>query len=277
MSKRARFHNKWILRQLEKGHSLPAGRAGKGQSPVALSQQQLGNRAVQRLLAQRDTAALLCPEVQRQAEEQDKTKTQVKVGKVEIKKPVIETYDVRGSTLREVAEQVLPAKEWFEYRYTPTYRADKGTINQADVTVQITVRVPRWVGDGWESATVAEKAEWLRLLRSLQIAGEGESVEDTLLPRAWLCVEIDALDDQLKGMWKGMMQEMQAAEQSPLSTARRRAIVLQRRLYGQPEGQFKAIVDKFGVDLKPEQEAYAKQMQLGEQYEVSVGTSVLLQ
>ena len=145
-----------------------------------------------------------------------------------------------------------------------------------DIAVQITIHVPRWEGDGWESATVAEKAEWLRLLRSLQIAGDGKSVETTLLPSAWLGVEIDSLDDQLRGMWKGMMLEMQSAEQSPLSTARRRAIVLQQRLYGQQENQFKAIVDKFGKDLKPEEETYAKQMQLGKQYEVSVGASVLL-
>jgi hypothetical protein len=263
---------------LEQGHNLPAGRTGKGRSPVVLSQQQFGNRAVQRLLAQGDTAALLNPQVQREVEqEEDKTKSQVKVGRIEIEKPVIEQHDVTGNTLREVSEQLLPDGKLYEYAYEPVYRADKGVINRVDVTVHVTVHIPRWTGDGWESASNADKAEWLRLLQFLEITGEGESVDDTLLPRAWLGVEIDTLDDQLKGTWKGMMQEMQDRELSPLSTARRRALVLQRRLYGQPESQFKTIVDRFNKELQIEQEAYARQMQMGERYEVSVGASVLLQ
>jgi hypothetical protein len=242
---------------------------------VVLSQQQFGNRAVQRMLAHGDAAALLDPQVQREVEE-DKSKSQVKVGQIEIEKPEIEHYDVTGNTLREISGQLLPDGKWYEYRYEPVYKAENGTINRVDITVHVTIHVPRWTGDGWESASNADKAEWLRLLQSLEITTEKESVDATLLPRAWLGVEIDALDDQLKSTWKGMMQEMQAQELSPLSTARRRALVLQQRLYGQPESQFKAIVDRFNKDLEIEKEAYGKQMQMGERNEVSVGASALL-
>jgi hypothetical protein len=277
MSKRARLHRKWIQRQLQDGHHLPAGKTGDGRSLVALSQQQLGNRAVQRLLAQGDGAALLNPQVQRESEqEQDKTESQIKVGQIEIEKPEIEHYDVTGNTLGDVSEQILPDDKWYEYRYEPRYKADKGVINRVDVTVHITVHLPRWVGDGWESASNADKVEWLRLLQSLDIGNEKESTSDTLLPRDWLGVEIDELDDQLRSTWKGMMLEMQAQELSPLSTARRRALVLQQRLYGQPENQFKTIVDRFNKELWVEEEAYAKQMQMGERKKISVGTSALL-
>ena len=277
MSKRTRLHREWIQRQLQDRHHLPAGKTGDRRSLVALSQQQLGNRAMQRLLAQVDGAALLDPQVQREPEqEQDKTKSQVRVGQIEIEKPEIEHYDVTGNTLRDVSEQLLPDSRWYECRYEPRYKADKGVISRVDITVHITVHVPRWVGDGWESASNADKVEWLRLLQSLDIGNEKESTSDTLLPRAWLGVEIDELDDQVRSTWKGMMQEMQTQESSPLSTARRRALVLQQRLYGQPANQFKAIVDRFNVELKVEEEAYAKQMQMGERKKISVGASALL-
>jgi hypothetical protein len=244
---------------------------------MVLSQQQLGNRAVQRMLAHDDGAALLNPQAQREAEEeQDKTKSQVKVGRIEIEKPEIEHYDVTGDTLRDVSEQLLPDAQWYEYRYEPVYKADKGVINRVDITVHVTVHVPRWTGDGWESASTADKIEWLRLLQSLEIKNEKESVDDTVLPRAWLGVEIDALDDQLKSTWKGLMQEMQTRELSPLSTARRRALVLQRRLYGQPEHLFKVIVNQFNKELRVEEQAYAQQMEMGQQKKVSVGASALL-
>lgn len=242
---------------------------------MVLSQQQFGNRAVQRLLTHGDGAALLNPQVQREAEE-DKAKSQVKVGQIEIEKPEIEHYDVTGNSLREISEQLLPDGKWYEYEYEPVYKADKGLINRVDITVHVTVHVPRWTGDGWESASNADKVEWLRLLQSLEIKTEKESVDDTLLPRAWLGVEIDTLDDQLRSMWKGMMQEMQSQELSPLSTARRRALVLQQRLYGQPENLFKVIVDRFNKELKIEEQAYAQQMEMGQQKKVSVGASALL-
>ena len=279
MSKRARLHRKWILRQLQERHGTPAAL----HSPAALSQRQLGNRAVQQLLAHRAGAALLDPAslaVQRQAEAEREAKTpppQVKLGEIEIEKPKIEFYDVTGSNLHEVSEQLLTNGKWYEYQYEPRHQADKGTVNRVDVTVHITIHVPRWTGDGWESASLADKAEWLKLLQSLDVGGEKAATIVTELSSTWLGVDIEALPDALKGTWQGMMQEMQVHELGPLSTARRRALVLQRRLYGQPANLVKAIVEQFNRDLQVEERAYGQQMEMGQRKTISVGANILIQ
>jgi hypothetical protein len=275
LSKRARLHRKWIQRQLQERHGTPAG----PRSTAALSQQQLGNRAVQRLLAHEAGAALIDPQVQRQAEEKEAQKPplSVKLGEVAIEKPTVETYDVTGNNLRDVSEQLLQDGKWYEYEYEPRHKADKGVVNRVDVTVHITIHVPRWTGEGWESASIADKAEWMQLLQFLDTGNEKESAMVTELASTWLGVDIEMLPDKLKSTWKGMMQELQAQELGPLSTARRRALVLQRRLFGQPENLVKTIIEKFHSELRIEEQAYGKQMEMGQMKKISVGASVLVQ
>jgi predicted secreted Zn-dependent protease len=244
-------------------------------SGLALLQQQVGNRVVQQMLA-RSTGS---GQAQRQAEEDEKAaKALVEVGEIEIEKPEIEYYEVTGNSLAEVSGQILPPGQWYEYEYRYVPKVENGVVTQVDVTVDITLRLPQWTGPGWDQAPDADKFEWLQLLQALEIDQEEEYEDVTELPQKWLLgPKWEKAPESLKKEWQAMLQALQSQEKGALDIARRRAMVLQQRLFKQSEKQVKAIFDQFMKDLKIEQEAYIRQMEFGQEQKVSLGAKVMVQ
>jgi hypothetical protein len=265
--KRRKWHGAEDEEQMTRRSTTPGVAARR--SELAFLQRQIGNRAVQRMLAQ-------C-QVQSQAEKEKKAaKAPVEAGEVKIEPPKIEYYDVTGDSLPEVSRQLLPKGKWYQYGYRYQIKAEKGVATRADVIVTITLRLPRWSGLGWEQAPDFDKVEWLQMLQSLdvdQVRHQGI----TRLPQRWLPGPgWEKTPDTVKGEWRGMLQALQTREQGCVDIARRRALVLQQRLFNQPEANVKAIFDQFIKDLKVEQEAYNRQTEFGQE-NISVGASVIVQ
>ncbi len=230
-------------------------------------QQQVGNLAVQRLLAQRQAG-----------EQQNVTRTPVDVGRVKIEKPRIEYYEVTGGSLPEACSQVLPPEQWYQYEYRYTPKVENGKVTRVDVIVTVTVQLPRWVGPGWEHAPDADKVEWLAMLQALHIDPDDSYDDITRLPPQWLLgPNWEQAPDAVKGTWRAMLQALQIQEQGPVEIARRHAMVLQQRLLNQPEAQVRTIFDQFMKDLKIEQEAYSRQTEFGLEQKISLDIEIIVQ
>ena len=151
---------------------LPVPRHGR---PDLVSlQDQIGNAAVQRLLAgQVVPAAAALPALQRQ----EGMATPPAQGRVTVEEPTVDTYDVAGTTLAAVAKQLDP-KEWGRctYNYDYSYEtAANGRVTKVDVTLHLTIRLPRWQGEGYDQASAAAKEEWQRMLTALETHEEGHA------------------------------------------------------------------------------------------------------
>lgn len=229
-------------------------------------QQRVGNQAVQRMLGQRQT------------EEQEKAaQAPVLVGQLEVEKPKIEYYEVAGKTLAEVSNQVLPAGQWYQYEYRQVPKVENGVVIRIDITVEITLHLPRWVGPTWEQAPDGDKLEWLRILQALDIDLD-KYEEEMLIPQKWLQgPNWPQASEAEKKEWQRNLLSFQTREQSPLDIVRRRVMVLQQRLFGQPEAQIKAIFDQFLKDLKIEQEVYDRQTRFGERQQISLNNNLMIQ
>ncbi|MEW5958054.1 MAG: hypothetical protein AB1801_10045 [Chloroflexota bacterium] len=265
------------LEDEERASSRPV-RAEADRSGLAALQQQIGNRAVQQMLAH-STLPLVAGQAQRQTEDQEKAaQAPVEVGEVKIEKPQIEYYEVTGAGLLEASQQVLPPGEWSEVEYQPKPKIEHGVVVRVDLTVKITLRLPRWAEPDWQHAADRDKLAWLEMLKTMALDPDEESEEVTALPQKWLLGPgwVQA-SPAVKGEWQAMLQSLQSREQNPLDLARRRALVLQQRLLKQPEQQVKPIVDQFMKDLKVEQEMYNRQLEFGRKQQVSLGTNALVQ
>lgn len=151
-------------------------------------QDRIGNQAMQRLLAQHGgkldekTLTRLTGEngsathnlaktdtVQREDEEADKPQTQPSNGEVTFDEVEYDYYDVSGGTLAEVAEQLDP-EEWGRctYHFDYSYETTNGRTTKVDITLKLTIRLPRWQGQGWDKASPAAKNEWRRMLKALE-------------------------------------------------------------------------------------------------------------
>lgn len=192
-------------------------------SSLYFLQDQLGNRTIQRLIAQRshegsikldeETIAslqlegnpmvpeltqvaggvgpqlhrqLIAESIQRQeeaeAEPQAEPQARPTDGDVCIEDVNFEYYDVRGSTLAQVAPQLDP-QEWGRctYHFDYTYETTNGRVSRVDITLRLTVRLPRWQGQGWDNASPHVKQEWQRMLEALQ----GHEEEHAEIARRW--------------------------------------------------------------------------------------------
>jgi hypothetical protein len=227
-------------------------------------QQQVGNRAVQQLLAQR------------QAAKQDETaKEPVDAGLLKIEKPKIEEYEVQGNNLTNVSDQVLPPEKWYEYEYQYHPKVENGLVKQVDITIIPTIYLPRWEGPGWEDASAAEKTAWLEMLKT--IVGDPDKYEAMLqLPRQWVGLDFEQAPPSLKGPWQGMLQEMQNQEKNYMDIIRRRASVLQQKMLNQPVEQLKAIFDQFQEGIKIEDEAYGQLREFGKKQQVVLSNDELV-
>ncbi len=160
----------------------------------------LGNRALQRLLPglrpsqalaarllrQGDLtalspAALLTPQVLRQVAEaaqaeQAARRPRAVQGAVTIRPVQVEYYDVTGSSLAEVAGQLDP-DEWghCQASYNYTYAATGGRTTRINVTLTLSMRLPRWRGKGWQQASPQARREWNRMLQALRRHEDGHA------------------------------------------------------------------------------------------------------
>lgn len=228
--------------------------------------QQIGNKAIQRLLAQRQAGS-------KQAEA---AKAPVEAGQIKIEKPQIEEYEVDGGSLAEVAAQVLSPEQWYEYTYQYQPKIEKGVVTKVDVTVQIKIHLPRWVGLGWTHAPDADKASWLAMVNRFS-TGLQKWEEMGRLPVQFVGLDWATTPEAVKNAWRGMMQEMHNNEKKFLEITRRRVLVLQKRLLGQPGDQHKAIFTQFQQDLTVEEGAYNQQREFGREQKITLSVDNLVQ
>lgn len=252
------------------------------QSTMSQLQQQVGNRAAQRLLVQRGQSALAlamngrqAPQ-EREADDEEKTKKITEVGKVKIERPKVEYYDVSGNNFHEASRGILQDGKWFECRYRYINKVEKGIIKRVDIIIEITLKVPQWRGLGWDMASDDDKRAWLQLLEAEQV--NPSAIEElTRLPSHFLGLDMKKAPDQLKGEWRTLLESIQRQEQGYEDIAWRRAIALQRRLFQQPDQQAKTVFDQFEKDLKIELDAYNRQKKFGKRQKVSLGANSMVQ
>lgn len=160
---------------------------------ISAFQHILGNRGVERLLqngkrpdSRTVSGALLpalrrafdvqaarlaaAPAIQRQeVEALDAAPAAVNDGQVTINPPQVVTYEVRGSTLAEVAAQLDP-EEWGRCRWQVDYSFEttNGRATKVDITLNLTIRLPQWAGPGYQRASEAARREWQRMLAALR-------------------------------------------------------------------------------------------------------------
>jgi predicted secreted Zn-dependent protease len=240
-----------------------------GETQMAALQQNIGNHAVQGLMAQ----------AQHQANEDEKMPNQLaSLGKVVIERPIIQTYDVNGNSLEEVMVQVKAHKDWLRYEYEYDPKVKNGVVAEVNITVKITIQQPRWTGANLERLSPAIRAQWQELLKFFQ-APEEKHETATELPSMWLPGSSwNEAPDTIKNTWRGMLQAMQNHESNLFDIASRRSLVLQKLLFNQPEGQINAIFDKFIQDQKKEDEQYTKQREPGkEQKKVTISPDDMVQ
>jgi|GEM_PF-3063464 len=166
-------------RQDEEHHGTIAIQQPSSERDLTSLQNQIGNAAVQRLLDEQhglqaqqgnDSQALVQNALQRR--EEQKPEVQPANGQVTIEEPIIDYYDVGGSTLAAVATE-LDSDEWGRcaYSYEMSYESTNGKATKVDITLTLTIRLPRWQ-QGWSNASDAAKAEWNKMLEALGVHEE---------------------------------------------------------------------------------------------------------
>ena len=158
-------------------HNVGAGHPNSAQtvrpSALALLQHGIGNRAMRRLLVQPHNSTLST--IQRDldeallGEEMPLAEGAANTGTVTIQPVQNQFYNVTGRTLAEVGAQLDPG-EWGRctYNYTYSFQSTGGRASRVDVTLTLTIRMPRWTGSGWNNASAEAKAEWNRMIAALR-------------------------------------------------------------------------------------------------------------
>jgi len=77
-------------------------------------------------------------------------------------------YDVSGTTLAQVHSQLDPT-EWGRctYHYGYDYETTNGRTSRVNITLTLTIRLPRWQ-EGRDEASAAARTEWDRMMGALQ-------------------------------------------------------------------------------------------------------------
>ena len=156
-------------------------------------QDRIGNQAIQRLFTQHggnlDEKSIVhllrqngnnvkgltksnggsSPDTIQRDDDDAKPQVQASNGEVKLEEVEYDYYNVTGNTLAEVAQQLDP-EEWGRctYRFDYSYETTNGRTTKVDMTLKLTVRLPRWQGQGWDKASPAAKNEWRRMLDALQ-------------------------------------------------------------------------------------------------------------
>jgi predicted secreted Zn-dependent protease len=143
----------------------PANRdAARGAAPVRhlqRLQRAIGNQRVQRVVEARLV----------QRDDDGATDD----GTLTIEEPQSDPYDVSGTTLAEVHSQLDPT-EWGRctYHYDYNYDTTNGRTTRVDVTLRLTIRLPRWE-EGRADASDAARAEWDRMMGALRTHEDGHA------------------------------------------------------------------------------------------------------
>lgn len=234
-------------------------------------QRQVGNRAIQQMMIQRQAAAPT------QETDEATAKLPLDAGMIKVEKPEIEEYDVDGANAADAAEQLLPPEQWYEYEYQYNPKVENGKVVQVEIIVKVKIRLPKWVGAGWDNASDAEKLAWLGMLHNL--AGNTDEEYEAMgqVPRQWAGMDWKQAPEKLKSEWQGLLQEMHSSEQKRLDIILRRLFVLQQRMLNRPEDQANTIFDRFLQDVAIEEEAYGKERIFGQEKKIALGTDVLMQ
>lgn len=136
-------------------------------------------------------------------------------GRVRVNGPTTSYYNVTGNTLADVAT-ALGTQEWgrCNWNFSYTYRTDANSVvTRADVTLTLTIRLPRWTGRGWNRASRAAKAEWRRMVGCLRTHENGHASR----ARRWATTLQQRLLNQqeadVAGRWNQGMAEHEAEQQ----------------------------------------------------------------
>ncbi len=178
--------NRAVERLVQKGSRSGEFSFRPGGGPPAILRQVLLDRAA--------GEAGLAPAVQREgeeaetdvmnepAEELETPAAQADSGTVTIQPVNPTTYDVTGANLDEVG-QALGTDEWGRCTWNVTYTFETtGTrVTKVDVTLSLTINMPRWTGDGYANASPAARAEWQRMTTALQ----GHEDHHAAIARTW--------------------------------------------------------------------------------------------
>jgi hypothetical protein len=174
---------------------------------------------------QQESAALVQQEVEQTSAPSD--------GTVTISEPVYTSYEVTGSSLAEVAEQLDPVEYGrCSWNYNYSQESTNGVATRVNVTLTLTIRLPQWTGQGWENASAAAKGEWQRMLARLRTHESGHAD----IARCW-------------------------------------ADTLQQQLLNQPEADLSTIWGQGLADHGDEQEAYDTMTQHGQTQGVTLDIS----
>jgi predicted secreted Zn-dependent protease len=144
-------------------------------------QRAIGNHGVQRIVSSRLASGSNVPfghhlgdvrqvPVRRRstAIQRDDDQGTAEDGSVTIEEPGSDPYDVSGTTLAEVHPQLDPT-EWGRctYHYDYDYGTTNGRVTRVDITLRMTIRLPRWQ-EGRDEASPEARAEWDRMMAALR-------------------------------------------------------------------------------------------------------------
>ena len=132
-------------------------------------QHHMGNQAVQRMLVGRQDVSSVHQHMTQAVVQRDEDEGAANDGTITIQPVEPDDYEVSGSTLAEVHGQLDPT-EWghCRYHYDYGYETTNGVTTKIDITLSLTIRLPRWTGEGWDNASEAVKAEWNRMMGALE-------------------------------------------------------------------------------------------------------------
>jgi len=199
------------------------------------------------------------------------------VGTISIDKLEIEQYTIEANSYEEALQQVQDKDDWCQYEFEHDTSVEEELINEVNITITITLQLPQWIGTGWEQAPPMEQQQWLMLLTSYGITDD--TIDEMMkLPQQWLLGPAwEDAPTPLKKNWQTMLQDFQKDELGYFDIAYRRAMVLQQRLFKQPETEIPTIFGQFLKDIELEQEAYDDEYEPGEAQDITLNSDALVQ
>lgn len=140
----------------------------KGEKPLSsYSPAQLRQAVLAQVASKTDHVPLIQKD-DLDAETLDAGPTVADTGTVTIEEPVLDEYEVTGTTLAGVHGQLDP-EEWGRCRWTVDYdyETTNGRVTRVNITLRLTIRMPRW-GEGFDQASPAARTEWQRMITALR-------------------------------------------------------------------------------------------------------------
>ena len=146
----------------------PKATVAAASSGMLALQSQIGNGAVQRLLAQRGSHSVQRDDGEETAADALDTGN-ANPGKVTINAVDYKTFAVNGFSLEAVYKELQKREEWGECscHFDATTDNNPGSkASQVNITLDITILLPEW--NGLDLASPAEQREWNRMMTALR-------------------------------------------------------------------------------------------------------------